>query len=76
MILNGIIRRSTLDFHAPIARSLGYDVLDPNPNASWAEIFWCVTGERYGFSMGEKVVDMGCGVVVQSLRGVLALRID
>ena len=25
--------RSTLEFHAPIARSLGYDLLDPNPEA-------------------------------------------
>eukprot|EP00434_Breviolum_minutum_P019946 symbB.v1.2.017598.t1/scaffold1362.1/size123397/5 len=37
------LARSTLDFHAPIARSLGYDVLDTNPNVGLLPIPHCET---------------------------------
>lgn len=76
------LARSTLDFHAPIARSLGYDVLDTNPNAPWAEILGWHSRRlsRYGFEKwGEKVVGpwgLRCSVVSKFTRMVLALRID
>eukprot|EP00435_Cladocopium_sp_Y103_P023041 s1784_g5.t1 len=37
------LARSTLEFHAPIARSLGYDLLDPNPEVGLLPLAHCET---------------------------------